>query len=128
MIGYHTRVAILAVIAIAVLATPVSAQLKDLTPHQVADLRARAEQSDVTLEGLLDGAIGVPSLLSWSCGARCKIVRGVRLDNALALKLKWDPLHYARVFGWLWVARGKGDGVLRHNLIRNYAWRLSGGF
>ena len=126
MIGSHVRFAVLAVIAIAVLATPVSAQLKDLTPYQVADLRARAEQGDVTLEGLLDGAIGVSGLLSWSCGARCKIGRGFRLDDAQAPK--WDALHYAKTFHWVWVARGRGDGVLRHNLVRNFAWRLSGGF
>ena len=126
MISSHVRFAVLAVIAIAVLATPVSAQFKDLTPYQVADLRARAEQGDVTLEDLLDGATGVSGLLSWSCGARRKSGRGVRLDDAQAPK--WDSLHYVKTFHWVWVARGRGDGVLRHNLVRNFAWRLSGGF
>ncbi len=84
MVDSHVRFAVLAVVAIVILATPVSAQLRDLTPVQVANLRARAEQGDVTLEGLLDGAIGVSGLLSWSCGARCKIGRGFRLDDAQA--------------------------------------------
>ena len=126
MVDSQVRFAVLAVVAIVILATPVSAQLRDLPPVQVANLRARAEQGDVTLEGLLDGAIGVSGLLSWSCGARCKIGRGFRLDDAQAPK--WDSLHYVKTFHWVWVARGKGDGILRHNLVRNFAWRLSGGF
>ncbi|MBE55387.1 MAG: hypothetical protein CL479_02265 [Acidobacteria bacterium] len=126
MVAAPVRFTVLAVIAIAVLATPVSAQLKHLTPYQVADLRARAEQGDVTVEILLDGAVGVPGWYSWNCGARCKISRGVQLDDARAPK--WDALHYAKTFHWVWVARGKGDGILRHNLVRNFAWRLSGGF
>ena len=126
MVDSHVRFAVLAVVAIVILATPVSAQLRDLTPVQVANLRARAERGDVTVESLLDGATGGPGWLSWSCGARCKISRGVRLDDARALK--WDALHYAKTFHWVWVARGKGDGILRHNLVRNFAWRLSGGF
>ncbi|HJO18355.1 MAG: hypothetical protein QF507_01970 [Vicinamibacterales bacterium] len=126
MVCSHVRFAVLAVIAIAVLATPVSAQLRVLTPDQVANLRARAEQGDVTVESLLDGATEVSGWLSWSCGARCKIGRGVRLDDTRALN--WDAQHYAKTFHWIWVARGKGDGILRHNLVRNVAWRLSGGF
>ncbi|MEC8952676.1 MAG: hypothetical protein VYB87_05985 [Acidobacteriota bacterium] len=126
MVAAHVRFTVLAVIAIAVLATPVSAQLKHLTPYQVADLRGRAEQGDVTVEILLDWAVGVPGWHSWNCGARCKISRGVQLDDARAPK--WDALHYAKTFHWVWVSRGKGDGILRHNLVRNFAWRLSGGF
>ncbi|MEC7768597.1 MAG: hypothetical protein VX471_04870 [Acidobacteriota bacterium] len=139
MTGRHAQLIVLAVLTNAVLSVPVSAQ-QERTSQDLADLRARADQGDGTLQHFLwrpDWRLsramelpGLPSRLpSRNCGVRYMSGRSLRQDCLEAVQWYRGVLkNHAEAHHWLRLARAQRDPVMRYNLIRKAAWRLSMGF